>query len=461
MRERTTERLHPAVWPAALLMLISVGRVPELLPFLGPLQLGKLAVLWGVAALAFGPRDVGNAPLFDQRLPKLMLVWFGFAAVSVLWSVWRTYSLGFLFGGLLINLILFFIVARTTTNTRTLHFFATTLLLCAALLSIKTWLTAVDGDSARVAVGGTYDPNDLAMILVMLLPLAVAYLFALRGALRIAMLLLCGAVLVGILLTGSRGGFLGLVVVGGYLFFARLPKPDGEVAPRFQPAKFVALGLAVIVLAAVTPASVWQRLASIGSLEEDYNVTASGGRVAIWSRGIQAMVERPWGYGIAAFEAVDGGQGGRYKAAHNVWVEIGVELGVQGAILLALVLGTAFGIAREARRQAPRAPPQHWVLPVALGLRGALIAYLVTGFFLSASDAGILFAVLGVCAGLQNVLTAAPAETPLDISGRDESPAPPGGRARRHTGPMPVGGWRPISGERHRRSGVRSLSGRP
>lgn len=450
MKGSTIERLHPAVWPAALLMLISVGRLQELLPFLAPLQLGKLSVLWAAAAIVCSPRDPGNAPMFDQRLPKLMLVWFGFAAFSVLWSIWRTHSLGFLFGSLLVNLILFFVIAWTTTNTRTLRFFASTLLASGALLSFNSLVAAASGGVGRVSVSWTYDPNDLAMILVMLLPLAVAFLFALRGPVRIAVLVLCGAVLVGILLTGSRGGFLGLVVVGGYLFFARLPKPDGGLAPRFQPAKFIVLGLAVTVLVAATPATVWERLASIGSLDEDYNATASSGRVAIWSRGIHALVERPWGYGVAAFEAVEGGQGGRYKAAHNIWVEIGVELGIQGAVLLAVVLATALGILREARRQEPRAPPHHWILPVALGLRGALIGYLVTGFFLSAAYAGIIFAVLGVCAGLQNVLATVPADTPVGASGQDAPPQPFARRSRRHAGPRPVGGWRPISRERHR-----------
>jgi hypothetical protein len=220
--------MHPAVWPGALLILISVGRLPELLTFLAPLHVGKIAVLWAVAAIIAGPRDIGNAPVFDQRLARLLVVWFGFAVVSVLWSVWRSYSLGFLFGGLLINMILFFVLARTTTNIRTLRFYAGTLLLAAGLLSVTAARVALTSAEGRIAVSGAYDPNDLAMVLVMLLPLAVAWLFALRGMGRAVMLLLCGVMLVGTLLTGSRGGFLGLVAGAPISAVRVCPDPMGN-----------------------------------------------------------------------------------------------------------------------------------------------------------------------------------------------------------------------------------------
>lgn len=454
MKLRERERLHPAVWPGGLLILISVGRLPELFPFLGPLQLGKISVLWAAAAFVLGPRDVGTAAVFSHRLGKLLIVWFAFAMVSVLWSVWRSHSLAFLFGGLLINLILFFVIASTTTNMRTLRFYATTLLLATCLLSITAITTAMGGAQQRVAVSAAYDPNDLAMVLVVMLPMAVAYMFTLRGMRRAAMLTLCGTVLLGILLTGSRGGFLGLVVVGVYLCCARLPRPDGQLAPRYQVGKFAAAALGGILLMATVPGSVWERLASMSSLTEDYNVTGTTGRIAIWSRGLEAMAVRPWGYGVAVFESVEGGQGGRYKAAHNIWIEMGVELGVQGIVLLMFVFGTAFAVTQRARLQPPRAPPWHWTLPVALGLRGALIGYLVTGFFLSVTYHGIFFALLGLIAGLDNLVRStetAPA-APSGESEKSNQLATVRPVTRRYRGPTPtapVGGRRPISGERH------------
>lgn len=454
MKTADHEPLHPAVWPGALLILISVGRLPELFTFLAPLHVGKIAVIWAAAAIVMGPRDVGNLRVFDQRLSKLLVVWFVFAAISVVWSVWRTYSLGFLFGGLLINMILFFVMARTIANTRTLRFYVGVLLLAAALLSVKAILAAASGEDARVSVSAAYDPNDLAMVLVMLLPLAVVLLFAIKGLGRAVMLLLCGTMLVGILLTGSRGGFLGLVAVGGYLFFARLPRSDGGLGARFSPGKLTAAALGVIVLLIATPATVWDRLSTIGELGQDYNVTGSTGRLAIWGRGLQAMSTQPWGYGLKAFEAVEGERGGRYKAAHNIWIEIGVELGVQGLVVMALVLATGFGIAREVRLQPPRAPPHHWPLPVALGLRGALIGYLVTGFFLSVAYSVVLFAVLGVFAGLQNLVLASSAGRQLQSEDEEKTPAATGkkARTRQPRPPAPVGGWHPISGRPSRGS---------
>ncbi len=130
---------------------------------------------------------------------------------------------------------------------------------------------------------------------------------------------------------------------------------------------------------------------------------------------------------------------------------------------MALVLVTAFAIAGRVGPPATRAPTLYWPLPVALGLRGALLGYLVTGFFLSVAYSGVFFAVLGVCAGLQNVVLTTAAGEKRHSEDEEASPAGPESKAgpRRPRPPAPVGGWRPITGGRTRgsprvrRSGMR------
>ena len=457
MKRARSERMHPAVWPAALMILVTVGRLPELLPFLAPLQLGKVAFLGVLLALAVGPRDVGNAPVLERPLGKLVLAWFLFAALSVVWSVWGSHSLEFLVTGMLNNVVLFYVLARTTTNVRTLRFHVGFVLASGAMLALTA--IAARGLHGRVSASSTYDPNDLAMVLIIVLSLAVALLFAARGKWRLLLLSFCGILLVAILLTGSRGGFLGLIAVACYLFWARLPATGGAPGPRFRPLKLVAAGLGVIVLLASIPTFVWDRIESLTTLEDDYNVTGSTGRLAIWGRGLEAMAARPWGWGLAAFESVEGKHGGgRYKAAHNIWIEIGVELGVQGVVILAGVMICFLRIANRVRDNAARdGPPDAWSLPVAIGLHGAMIGFLVTGFFLSKSDAGVLFAMTGLFAGLEYVANrpveqdaaagstpepgAAPPKAP-PLAARDPALRPVGGRRSMGGGHSPPGSRR-------------------
>ena len=88
----------------------------------------------------------------------------------------------------------------------------------------------------------------------------------------------------------------------------------------------VAILLVIVVL---TPESSWHRLMTVFELEDDYNMSGRGGRIAIWSRGIEAFLSRPWGYGAGVFQSVDMRAGGQYLTAHNSLIQVAVELGIE------------------------------------------------------------------------------------------------------------------------------------
>ena len=424
------ERIHPAAWGCLLYILVAVGRLPELLPVLAPFHVGKIAVALALVGILIGPPAAGRA-VWSTPMGRLLVVLAVLATLSVTFSIWRSQSLTFLLSNFLSTIILFYVIVRTATTRRMILLYLAALLGAAGLLALMALLA--DG-AGRISVSTSYDPNDLALVLVTLLPLAVTGVFALRGFSRIGILALAAGMLMVILFTGSRGGFLGLLVVAGYLLLARFPTAGGGLTRRFNPLKFIVIGAGALLLAVTVPPATWERMATIGSVGDDYNVTAEDGRVAIWKRGLTAIGQRPIGYGLATFGAVDGQHGGgRYQSAHNSWIQIGVELGIPGALVLAALYIVALRHLRALRLYGqPRlraaggensAPLLH--AAVAVGLRGSLIGFLVTSFFLSAAYSTLLFALFAMIAASYAHALGSKVETrPVP------TPAPSGGRPR-------------------------------
>ena len=145
--------------------------------------------------------------------------------------------------------------------------------------------------------------------------------------------------------------------------------------------------------------------------EEDYNYTETGGRVAIWKRGLGYMAEHPIvGVGLGNFGAAEAfsdrnrartaaGKGWQTSAAHNSFIQAGVESGVTGlAIFLALLV---VSIRACSWRAPPNATPAELdELAIARALAGGLVGYCVAGFFLSQAYSPLLYCLLGLVAAL-------------------------------------------------------------
>ena len=196
-------------------------------------------------------------------------------------------------------------------------------------LDADTWLDSsmFEDISARV-VSTLENPNMLAEYLILLFPIAAA-LFVTKGSAAGKGFSLCACALCGvcIILTWSRGAWLGLLFAGVmflliwnhramYLLFA------GIAAIPFLPL--------------VLPSSIVSRFTSIGNLAD----TSTSYRVNIW-RGTMRMLEDYWSCGIGIGEAAWDTVYPRYSLAaieaaphsHNLYLQITVECGIVGLIL--------------------------------------------------------------------------------------------------------------------------------
>lgn len=372
---------NPAIYFVALYAFISMGRLHELIPGLAGLPVGKiflLLALWAVFGLDKGrPSLIKN----NHAAIKKMVYFFILAVVSVSFSIWRGASFDVLTGPILSMAILYILVLKTTKSYVDIKFYFFSLLIIAGSLAVST---ATLGAVGRLSVGSTFDPNDLAMVLVTILPLSIIYFLRSAGSTKMAYGGLAIVVLLAIILTGSRGGFLGLVAVVSYLVFKRYPGADGGKGKIYFFRKITITAIAVSVFLALSPPEYIERINSLFNLEDDYNVSNSKtGRLGIWASGIDIMMSRPYGVGIGAFPAAQGmlTDDGAYKTAHNSLLLVGVELGFLG--LLLFLSFYILAIKSLSKIQSISTPEMREIFMFAIAIKASLLGFFVTSFFLS------------------------------------------------------------------------------
>jgi len=155
------------------------------------------------------------------------------------------------------------------------------------------WLDSDMFDSISTRVYSTLEnPNVLAEYLILTIPLGGAVLLSTRdNARRLVALICCGLMCLCMILTFSRGGWLGLLMAGG--IFVILLKPSLMILIPF----------ALVALWFVLPDTVINRFTSIGNLQDG----STSYRFSIWM-GTLAMLKDYWlcgiGPGTAAFNLV-------------------------------------------------------------------------------------------------------------------------------------------------------------
>jgi O-antigen ligase len=187
-----------------------------------------------------------------------------------------------------------------------------------------------DHDLTRVRAFGIFsDPNDLALMLVMMLPFLFTIVITKGGSIakRLACLGLTVPMFYCIYLANSRGGWLALAVTTVVFIFVNLGRKAGIVLAAMALGGLIALGPS-----------------RTGGMQSDR------GRLGAWADGNSMLKSSPiFGVGIHRFEDFSE----RSIAAHNSLVQCYAELGLFGYFFwLALIVATL----KDARAMARLAP---------------------------------------------------------------------------------------------------------
>ncbi|MDJ0941111.1 MAG: O-antigen ligase family protein [Woeseiaceae bacterium] len=405
------EKLHPAAIFVALFMAVAVGRLPEIFEFLRPLHLGKVTLAAAIVAMLFNLKRSNT--VLSTSLGVRMALFTALAILSLSFSIWGSRTLVFLELDLLRIVLLFVLIAKTTVNVRTLRFY---LVVFAAILGLMALFGLLNATGARVEFSQSYDPNDIGLVVLTISALFFGLATDKALPMRKLVLLLSLVGFAIVLSTQSRGAFLGLCAVVLYFSIAQRTIVDGKFYQLPNPRVIGGMLAAFIVVFLITPDASWDRILTIFELEDDYNTTGNRGRMAIWTRGIETFLSKPWGVGGGAYQSSDLRAGGVGLTAHNSFLQVAVELGVAGLLIYISLYRSAWRTTRamlllgDGDGDGDGDVSRKGLSPgaLALGIRCAIVGFLVSGFFLSMGYGRVFYALLGLIAACELLYCGSP-----------------------------------------------------
>ena len=270
----------------------------------------------------------------------------------------------------------------------------------SAVLNYFRGATALNnsGELVRIAGYGTFfsNPNELAMTVNLIMPFAVVFGLTSRGIKRIAFFLMAALLAFAVVVSFSRGGFLGLVAIGGVLMWK---------AGRGKRLVTVLASLLIAGAFVVSmPSGYGDRIFTILHNSEDKTNSAQE-RQQLLARGLDVIVHHPViGVGVGNY----GIYSIRQLVAHNSYIEVAAELGLVGfaayLVLIFAPLGKLKRIERDlyARRAAWSATERETYY-ISVGLQAVIISYAVCSFFQSAEYSWYLYYLVAYTASLRRI----------------------------------------------------------
>jgi probable O-glycosylation ligase (exosortase A-associated) len=369
----------------------------EWIPAFESLHLALLSSALAAGLMAI--RRLGRAePLYLDGVRGVALLCFsGLAFASLAWSVNPevTRSTGL---ELLKLTAIYLTLINVITTTKRLVVLCAAAVLASIVTSIGTidwYYTGVDlseGYRARW-VGVFADPNHMAMNLGLVVPLAVA--FVARKESGWVLRALCGLAAVlavmSIVLSHSRGGFIGLSVAMGVWAIREKRRIQAIVVGAVM-----ALGLVVFA-----PSSFWDRNETVTQFTED---ASAMGRVYAWQVTSRMSLDRPLlGVGAGAFRHAWSlyapPEAHTAYVAHNIFLDVIGEMGFVGLLLFLVFAGGATGGAFAASKDKEMG----WLgRALSAAMAGYLICDLFSGYILSAH----LYVLFGLAASAHRIALA-------------------------------------------------------
>jgi O-antigen ligase len=285
--------------------------------------------------------------------------------------------------------VIFILMINLLNTAKRLRSLITLSVICGTILALFAIFDFISGNfiyqnrqsTGRIVgiVSGMFgNANDLALSLNLLIPFSVSLALTSRASTRILYFICTGILAVGVIVTFSRGGFLGLVTLGGVLFWKLSRRNRGLAVLAF----LIATGFFLVVM----PAGYSGRLTTILSIEADPTGSAQARRELL-DRAIEVASHHPLiGIGMGNYHIYSLHE----QVAHNSYLEISAELGVAGLIAYLILIFAPLRSLRRIERDTKNKPraalfkedlPQHRVYYLSIALQASFAAYLVCSFF--------------------------------------------------------------------------------
>lgn len=376
-----------------LLTFVTFGRPQDIFPFLVPFRLVLIFTFGALLSTFLEQRGSTIQSVFMIDESKKFISIFMIMIIGIPFAFHKGLAFESVFKGYLFNVLYFYLFITHVRSFKRLKTVLFTLSFSLLLYSSFSLLMGGMSAGGRLISGAMFDANDIAFFFVSLLP--INFFFVFNKEALVKKIIACVAVvftIIVILMTGSRGGFIGLVTVFFLLFFTNF----GGLKKTYKAILIIAL-----LLIFVSSANKFntERFQSILDLSNDYNITAKMGRLDIWKSGLNLLQSNPLtGVGVNCFAFALGykraaeGEIPRWQAAHNSFIQISVETGVIGFfVFISLILGCLKTFSRCRRMKTDEAFSDLTQFRSCGGLlQIAFIGHLICAFFLTQAYSPLL-----------------------------------------------------------------------
>lgn len=272
------------------------------------------------------------------------------------------------------------------------------LMSAGALSDFWSGRLTVEGYRVGGQLGGIFgNPNDMALHLVTMLPIAAALAFGSRGTLKKSLYIVCVLMLVaGIAVTFSRGGFLAMA--------ASLLVLAWMIGRRNRFAVVAGFCMLVVSFFVLAPGNYTSRIFSIFDRSLDAYGSADA-RQALLMRSIVVAVRNPLlGVGMGNFSLVSI----RGQVTHNAYTQVAAEMGAAALVLYFLFIATPLRNLRRIARETFDARRSSRFYYLSVGILASLVAYMVASFFASVAYYWNVYYLVGYAVCLHRLYESAP-----------------------------------------------------
>jgi probable O-glycosylation ligase (exosortase A-associated) len=378
-------------------------------PALGKFRPAWLAAAAAVGLLIFDRVPKGRPLLAPGRETSAVVGLLGWAVVTLPFSYWPGGSFATITETYSKTLVIFWLLGLTVNSVQRLSTVAWALSLMAIPLAYVGVSNYMSGNFMAGGVGRiagyegalTQNPNDLALMLNLITPLAIGLLAIQRRPLPKWVLLTVVAMnTAAVVYTRSRSGFLTIAAL--WLFYG------WKLSRRRRAGWPIAVLIAALLCVPLLPTGYLSRISTITNIEEDETGSAQG-RWESMKAGAGYIMEHPVvgsGIGMNGL-ALNELTGPTWHNVHNVYLEYGMDLGLPGLVLYLVLTVSAFRSTRLVCRRTAGVPGLQPLFHLSEGLQGSLCAFVVGAFFAPVAYNFYFYYIAALTIGARQALQAA------------------------------------------------------
>jgi putative inorganic carbon (HCO3(-)) transporter len=363
-------------WAVFVYVFFEYVRPQSIYPSIDVIPFGQLTLLAAAGTTLLTSLGTRRWTAIDTGLLAFSVAW----ALSIAFAFDRSESLDRvdIFSSWL--LVYFAISTAVNTQTRFLLLMGSWLLwnLKMSFFAFRSWASIgfAFRDWGVVGAPGWFaNSGEFGIQMCVLFPISLYFALGLRRRVStpvfLGLLFIPFTALAGAVASASRGAQLGMAVIALWILLRSRYKVRGLI------------GLAVLgsVFYFAVPEEQKARLSSSGEDE------TSQSRLLYWERGLDIAAEHPaFGIGYQNWTIYNASTwtGPRLGLPHNIFIECIAELGYVGFASLVFLLIASFWLNAKTRSLArDLGPAGHLTSQLALGLDGAMVGYMASGFFVT------------------------------------------------------------------------------